>query len=227
MEGAASAKTGKKAKKLKPTVAHIVGSSPECCGGAWARRWSIGRLPDARAPPTRMEDRKLEASLRADEKEVAEHVMLVDLGRNDVGRGQRVRKREGEGPDVCRALQPCDAPGSARWKEAEAGTGGDRCLPRVLPAGTLSGAPKIRAMEIIEELEPARRGRLRRLDSVRGFLRQSGFVHRDFARCYERRAGAHSGGRRHRRGLRAGERVRECANKARAVVRAIESVARG
>ena len=105
-----------------------------------------------------MQDRALEADLRADAKEVAEHVMLVDLGRNDVGRVSEfgsvkvkdlmfveryshimhlVSKLEGT---LRKGLAPIDA------------------FRACFPAGTLSGAPKIRAMEIIEELEPARRG---------------------------------------------------------------------
>ena len=104
------------------------------------------------------QDRTLEADLRADEKEVAEHVMLVDLGRNDVGRVSeygtvRVKdlmfvERYSHVMHLVSALEGTLKPELAPIDAFRA------CFP----AGTLSGAPKIRAMEIIEELEPARRG---------------------------------------------------------------------
>jgi anthranilate synthase component 1 len=137
------------------------------------------------------EDMRLEQELRADEKERAEHLMLVDLGRNDVGRVARfgsvvvsefmtveryshvmhlVSQVEG---DLREGLTPLDA------------------FRAAFPAGTVSGAPKIRAMEIIDELEPVRRGPYagavgylsydrRTLDtaiSIRTILVESGLAH--------------------------------------------------
>lgn len=103
-------------------------------------------------------DRELEASLRADAKEIAEHVMLVDLGRNDVGRvseygSVKVKdlmfvERYSHVMHLVSALE-----GTLRKDLAPIDA-----FKACFPAGTLSGAPKIRAMEIIDELEPARRG---------------------------------------------------------------------
>ena len=137
----------------------VIGSSPEMLVRVQGRdafyRPIAGTLPRGR---TEAEDRQLEARLLADPKERAEHIMLVDLGRNDLGRiceygSVKVDKlmfvenyshvkhlvsslsgRLREGVDCFEALMAC------------------------FPAGTVSGAPKIRAMEIIDELEPTRRG---------------------------------------------------------------------
>jgi anthranilate synthase component 1 len=104
------------------------------------------------------EDARIEAELLADEKERAEHVMLVDLGRNDVGRvseygSVKVRdlmfvERYSHVMHLVSAIE-----GKLR-SELDALDAFASCFP----AGTLSGAPKVRAMEIIEELEPLRRG---------------------------------------------------------------------
>jgi anthranilate synthase component 1 len=137
----------------------VVGSSPEMLVKVQGReafyRPIAGTRPRGRDDA---EDRRLEAELRADPKERAEHVMLVDLGRNDLGRVceygsvkveemmfvekyshvmhlvTRLRGTVREGVDCFDALMAC------------------------FPAGTVSGAPKVRAMEIIDELEPTRRG---------------------------------------------------------------------
>ncbi len=137
----------------------LIGSSPEvlvrCEEGHVEVRPIAGTRPRGR---TASEDRQLEEELKADEKERAEHVMLVDLGRNDVGRVacygtvdvsdfmitefyshvmhlvSRVQGILKDGYDAFDVIKAC------------------------FPAGTVSGAPKIRAMQIIEELEPSRRG---------------------------------------------------------------------
>jgi anthranilate synthase component 1 len=107
---------------------------------------------------TAEDDRRIGEELLADEKERAEHVMLVDLGRNDLGRVCEYGSVEVETfmavetyshvihivSSVAGRLRPDVDPVSA--------------LRSVLPAGTLSGAPKVRAMQIIEELEPVKRG---------------------------------------------------------------------
>jgi anthranilate synthase component 1 len=161
MESAAAlAKTGKKAgKKSKAAVAHIVGSSPELLVRVHGR--TVEYRPIAGTRPRsadEVEDRALEASLRADEKEVAEHVMLVDLGRNDVGRVSEFGSvKVKDLMFVERYSHVMHLVSSLEGKlkpELEAIDAFRACFP----AGTLSGAPKIRAMEIIEELEPARRG---------------------------------------------------------------------
>lgn len=143
----------------KPSAAHIVGSSPELLvrvhGSAVEYRPIAGTRPRS---ANEAEDRAMEADLRGDEKEVAEHIMLVDLGRNDVGRvsefgSVRVKdlmfvERYSHVMHLVSSLE-----GTLR-----AGLNAIDAFRACFPAGTLSGAPKIRAMEIIEELEPARRG---------------------------------------------------------------------
>lgn len=144
---------------LKLGDASVVGSSPEMLIKVQGRdafyRPIAGTLPRGR---TEREDREFEAALLADPKERAEHIMLVDLGRNDLGRVSdfgtvkvdrlmfveryshvmhlvsALRGRLREGLDVFDALTAC------------------------FPAGTVSGAPKVRAMQIIDELESTRRG---------------------------------------------------------------------
>ncbi|MBQ27420.1 MAG: anthranilate synthase component I [Nitrospiraceae bacterium] len=137
----------------------LIGSSPEVLVRCEEGRIEVRPIAGTRRRgETADEDHRLEEELRADEKERAEHVMLVDLGRNDVGRVARygtvhvsdfmiveyyshvmhlVSRVEGvlrEGHDAFDVIKAC------------------------FPAGTVSGAPKIRAMQIIEELEPTCRG---------------------------------------------------------------------
>ena len=100
----------------------------------------------------------MEAELRADEKERAEHVMLVDLGRNDVGRVCELASIEL--PRVMEVeryshVMHLSSTVTGRLRE---GLDGWDALRKTLPVGTVSGAPKIRAMQIIDELEPSRRG---------------------------------------------------------------------
>jgi len=103
-------------------------------------------------------DRALEEELRADPKENAEHVMLVDLGRNDVGRVAQV------GTVRVTALKTVERYSHVMHLVSEVkgrlqeGLGAVDVLRAGFPAGTVSGSPKVRAMEIIDELEPARRG---------------------------------------------------------------------
>jgi len=137
----------------------VVGSSPEalvrCEEGVIETRPIAGTRPRGKAPA---EDQRLEAELKADEKERAEHLMLVDLGRNDVGRVSE------PGSVVVNELMIVERYSHVMHLVSNV-TGrlaGGRSAADVLracfPAGTVSGAPKIRAMEIIEELEPTRRG---------------------------------------------------------------------
>ncbi|TCP63812.1 anthranilate synthase component I [Heliophilum fasciatum] len=104
------------------------------------------------------EDARLAADLLADEKERAEHLMLVDLGRNDIGRvaqaGTVKVERFMEVENYSHVMHLVSQVTGKLAPEMDA-LDALRC---VMPAGTLSGAPKIRAMEIIEELEPVRRG---------------------------------------------------------------------
>jgi anthranilate synthase component 1 len=210
-------------KSKKPATAHIVGSSPELLVRVHGREVEYRPIAGTRPRSAdEVEDRAIEADLRSDTKEVAEHIMLVDLGRNDVGRVSEfgsvkvkdlmfveryshvmhlVSSLEGK---LRAELDPIDA------------------FRACFPAGTLSGAPKIRAMEIIEELEPARRG-------VYG----GSILYADFNgnldSCIAIRTLYMNGKQGH---IQAGAGIvadsvpekefEECGNKARAVVRAIE-----
>ncbi len=103
-------------------------------------------------------DAELEAALRADPKEVAEHLMLVDLGRNDVGRvAEYGTVRVVEQMVVERYSHVMHLVSEVRG-QLRAGLDALDALAAAFPAGTVSGAPKVRAMEIIDELEPTRRG---------------------------------------------------------------------
>jgi len=213
---------------LKLDELSVVGSSPEMLVKVQGREVSYrpiaGTLPRGRDEE---EDRKFEARLLADPKERAEHIMLVDLGRNDLGRvceygsvkvdrlmfierfshvmhivstlGGRLR----EGVDCFGALMSC------------------------FPAGTLSGAPKVRAMEIIDELEPTRRG-----------IYAGAILYLDFSgnldSCIGLRTLVAKGGRAY---IQAGGGIvadsvpsreyQETVNKARALVKALEIAHRG
>jgi anthranilate synthase component 1 len=144
---------------LKGEVAHIVGSSPELLVRVHDRAVEYRPIAGTRGrSPVEAEDRALEADLRADEKEVAEHIMLVDLGRNDVGRVSEfgsVRVKDLMFVERYSHVMHLVSAIEGRLKDS---LGAIDAFKACFPAGTLSGAPKIRAMEIIEELEPARRG---------------------------------------------------------------------
>jgi len=138
---------------------HIVGSSPEILArledGEITVRPIAGTRPRGRDDD---EDRRLEAELMADPKELAEHVMLVDLGRNDVGRVAEVgtvHLTERMGIERYSHVMHIVSNVVGRLRE---GCDAIDVLRATFPAGTLSGAPKVRAMEIIDELEPVKRG---------------------------------------------------------------------
>jgi len=138
---------------------HVLGSSPEVLVQLTGRRAVTRPLAGTRRRGrTPQEDRVLADELQADEKERAEHVMLVDLGRNDLGR-------------VCEygTVQLTELLEIERHSKVmhlvsnvEGWLRADRdafdLFTATFPAGTVSGAPKVRAMEIIDELEPVRRG---------------------------------------------------------------------
>ena len=138
---------------------HLIGSSPEV----------MVRLEDGvaelkpiagtrRRGKTEQEDRRLADELLEDPKERAEHVMLVDLGRNDLGRIAPIGSVQvNQFMIVERYSHVMHLVSNVRAQLAE----GKDCfdvMRATFPAGTLTGAPKIRAMEIIDELEPSRRG---------------------------------------------------------------------
>ncbi|MBI2861687.1 MAG: anthranilate synthase component I [Chloroflexi bacterium] len=137
----------------------IVGSSPELLvrveDGIASTRPLAGTRRRGRTPE---EDAALEAELRADEKERAEHIMLVDLGRNDLGRVCQqgsVAVTELMGVERYSHVMHLVSHVTGRLREDQ--TPYD-ALRSCFPAGTVSGAPKIRAMELIAELEPDQRG---------------------------------------------------------------------
>ncbi len=139
--------------------AHIVGASPEMLvrveDGMVETHPIAGTLPRGRTPE---EDDAIARELLNDEKERAEHVMLVDLGRNDIGRVSQpgtvtvkdfmIVERYSHVMHLVSRVEGKLKPGMSAYD----------ALRACFPAGTLSGAPKIRAMEIISELEPDRRG---------------------------------------------------------------------
>lgn len=138
---------------------HVVGSSPEAhvkvTGGRAMLRPIAGTRPRGATPE---EDAALGAELLADPKERAEHLMLVDLGRNDLGRIATAGSVElVEFMEVERYSHVTHLVSTVVADLAPGRTAFD-ALAATLPAGTLSGAPKVRAMEIIDELEPTRRG---------------------------------------------------------------------
>jgi len=137
----------------------IVGSSPEI----------LTRLEDGvvtvrpiagtrRRGHTEDEDTALEAELLADPKELAEHLMLIDLGRNDTGRVARVGTVRVTDRMIVERYSHVMHIVSNVVGELEDGMSAIDVLRATFPAGTVSGAPKIRAMEIIDELEPVKRG---------------------------------------------------------------------
>ncbi|HOI17753.1 MAG TPA: anthranilate synthase component I family protein, partial [Geobacteraceae bacterium] len=176
---------------------------------------------------TRDEDERLEHELLADPKECAEHVMLVDLGRNDLGRVCRTGTvRVTELMVVERYSHVMHIVSNVQG-ELAGGRDAFDVLRATFPAGTLSGAPKVRAMEIIEELEPVRReiyggavgyfsfsGNMDMAIAIRTLVVKDGKIHLQ--------AGA---------GLVADSdpatEYQETVNKARAVVKAIELVEEG
>ena len=107
---------------------------------------------------TEAEDRALEESLLADPKELAEHNMLVDLGRNDLGTLSKFGSVEVESYLQILRFSHVMHIGSTVRGEIRPGCDAYDAISCVLPAGTLSGAPKIRACQIINELEGCRRG---------------------------------------------------------------------
>ena len=137
----------------------LVGSSPEILcrveNGIVTNRPLAGTRPRG---TTEEEDQALEAELLADEKERAEHIMLVDLARNDVGRvAEASTVKLSEVMAIERYSHVMHIVSDVQGKLAAGNTAFD-ALRAALPVGTVSGAPKVRAMEIIDELEPTRRG---------------------------------------------------------------------
>ena len=137
----------------------IVGSSPEVLVRLRDGVVTIRPLAGTRRRgATHEEDQALEAELLADPKERAEHLMLVDLGRNDVGRVSAVGSVKVTESFIIERFSHVMHISSNVEGRLRDGLDALDALAGGFPAGTLSGAPKVRAMQIIEELEPDRRG---------------------------------------------------------------------
>jgi anthranilate synthase component 1 len=137
----------------------LVGSSPEILVRVVNGRLTVRPLAGTRRRgATEEEDRRLAEELLADPKERAEHVMLVDLGRNDVGRVARYGSVELSDVMVIERYSHVMHITSNVSGQLAEGRDAFDALRACLPAGTVSGAPKVRAMQIIDELEPHRRG---------------------------------------------------------------------
>jgi anthranilate synthase component I len=137
----------------------IAGASPEPLLTVTGRRISTRPIAGTRRRgATPAEDEALAAELLGDEKERAEHVMLVDLGRNDLGRVSEFGSVAVEEFMAVEHYSHVMHIVSSVAGELREGVGPMDALRAVLPAGTLSGAPKVRAMEIIDELEGVKRG---------------------------------------------------------------------
>jgi anthranilate synthase component 1 len=138
---------------------HIVGSSPEILvrleGNTITTRPLAGTRRRGQTPA---EDARLEQDLLSDPKELAEHLMLIDLGRNDVGKVAAIGSVKVTEKMVIEKYSNVMHISSNIEGQIAAGNDAIDVLRATLPVGTLSGAPKIRAMEIIDELEPVKRG---------------------------------------------------------------------
>jgi anthranilate synthase component 1 len=203
----------------------VTGASPEVLVRLDGKKVEVRPIAGTRRRgATPAEDAALEKELLGDPKERAEHVMLIDLGRNDVGRvaaAGSVRLDEMMVVERYSHVMHMVSNVSGTLRD---GLAAKDVVKAAFPAGTLSGAPKIRAMEIIEELEPARRGVY---GGAIGYLSYSGNM--DFAIAI--RTLVTSGDTIH---VQAGAGIvadsqpetehEECVNKARAAVRAIELV---
>jgi anthranilate synthase component I len=201
----------------------IVGSSPEMLVKVQGRdvfyRPIAGTLPRGR---DEKEDREFEARLAADPKERAEHIMLVDLGRNDLGRVCEYGSVKVERLMFVERYSHVMHLVSTLRGRLRKGVDCFDALMACFPAGTLSGAPKVRAMEIIDELEPTRRG-----------IYAGAILYLDFSgnvdSCIALRTLVAKNGRAH---IQAGAGIvadsvpareyQESVNKARAVVKALE-----
>ena len=157
--GGSAQRSARNPKKPAATPLELAGSSPELLvrvhDGKVEYRPIAGTRPRG---ATEAEDQRLEEEMMQDEKERAEHVMLVDLGRNDVGRVSKFGSVKVDRlmfverySHVMHIVSTIEGQLRPELTAVDA-------LRACFPAGTLSGAPKVRAMEIIEELEPTRRG---------------------------------------------------------------------
>ncbi|HEY7097596.1 MAG TPA: anthranilate synthase component I [Terriglobales bacterium] len=207
---------------------HILGSSPEMLVRVNGRKIEYRPIAGTRHRGVdEKEDKHLEDEMLGDEKERAEHVMLVDLGRNDVGRVSEYGSVKVRDLMYVERYSHVMHMVSALEGRLRDGLDALDAMAACFPAGTLSGAPKVRAMQIIEELEPVRRG-----------IYGGSVLYADFAgnldSCIAIRTLVIKGNQAY---LQAGAGIvadsvpeseyQECMNKANAVLRAVELARRG
>lgn len=138
---------------------HVVGSSPEILARLEDGEVTVRPIAGTRKRgATEEKDKALEEELLSDPKELAEHLMLIDLGRNDVGRVAQTGSVKLTDKMVIERYSHVMHIVSNVTGQLKEGMDAMDVLKATLPAGTLSGAPKVRAMEIIDELEPVKRG---------------------------------------------------------------------
>ena len=138
---------------------HIAGSSPEILVRLEDNQITVRPIAGTRRRGATPElDEELERDLLADPKELAEHLMLIDLGRNDTGRVAEIGTVELTDKMIVERYSHVMHIVSNVTGQLQSGKNAFDVLAATFPAGTVSGAPKIRAMEIISELEPVKRG---------------------------------------------------------------------
>ncbi|WP_412562900.1 anthranilate synthase component I [Thalassobius sp. MITS945101] len=137
----------------------VIGASPEILVRVFDKEVTIRPIAGTRPRgATPAEDKALEADLLADKKELAEHLMLLDLGRNDVGRVAKIGTVKPTEEFIIERYSHVMHIVSNVIGELDEGKDAVDAYFAGMPAGTVSGAPKVRAMEIIDELEPEKRG---------------------------------------------------------------------
>ncbi len=138
---------------------HVIGSSPEILTRLEGDEVTVRPIAGTRPRgATEEEDKALEEELLSDPKEIAEHLMLIDLGRNDIGRISQVGTVELTDKMAIERYSHVMHIVSNVTGKLRQGMSAMDVLRATFPAGTLSGAPKIRALEVIDELEPVKRG---------------------------------------------------------------------
>ncbi len=144
---------------LKIDDLHIVGASPEILVRLQNNEVTVRPIAGTiKRGKNEKEDNELASKLKNDPKEIAEHLMLIDLGRNDVGRIAKIGSVKTTEQMKIEKYSHVMHLVSNVIGELDDGYSSIDVLKATFPAGTLSGAPKVRAMEIIDELEPDRRG---------------------------------------------------------------------
>ncbi len=144
---------------LKIDDLHIVGASPEILVRLQNNEVTVRPIAGTiKRGKNEKEDNELASKLKNDPKEIAEHLMLIDLGRNDVGRIAKIGSVKTTEQMKIEKYSHVMHLVSNVMGELDDGYSSIDVLKATFPAGTLSGAPKVRAMEIIDELEPDRRG---------------------------------------------------------------------